>query len=130
MGGLSIVVFSVALAAWVSYLPVSKSPLLRQTMWPTIALIGLALLLVTARIATRDADEPRFAPLDVVSLAMNLLFVPVYFFALRVPQSGGHPQAGQMLPAVSFTADDGRILASSELTQRGPMLFVFFRGFW
>ena len=126
----SITAFGISFLAWASYLPVSKSPRLRQTMWPTIALVGLALIFVTARIAARGPDEPRFELLDVISLAMTLLFVPVYFLALRVPRSGGRPQTGQKFPAVSFTADDGRVLSSSELTQRGPTLFVFFRGFW
>jgi len=126
----SIVVFSVAFLAWASYLPVSKSPRLRQTMWPTLALVGLSLILVLVRIGLRGTDEPRFTLLDIVSLAMTLLFIPVYFFALRVPRSSGRPNVGEMFPAVSFTADDGRVLSGTELTQRGPMLFVFFRGFW
>jgi hypothetical protein len=119
-----------AFLAWASYLPVSKSPRLRKNMWPTIALMGLALLIVVARAATRPAGEPRLGPLDLSALALALLFVPVYFLALRVPRAGGRPQPGQVFPAVTFIGDEAQTISSAELVQRGPMLFVFFRGFW
>ncbi len=130
MDGLSIAVFAGAIVAWASYLPVSKSPRLRRTMWPTLVLMAIVLLALIARAVLRGPGEVRFSALEWVSLATTLLIVPVYFMAFRVPRSGVRPQTGQEFPAVSFTALDGGALSSSELTRRGPMLFVFFRGFW
>lgn len=119
-----------AIVAWASYLPVSKSPRLRRTMWPTIALMGLALAIVAARAAMRAEGEPRLGAFDLSALGLALLFVPVYFLALRVPRAAGRPQPGESFPAVNFTGEDGQTVSSADLVQRGPMLFVFFRGFW
>jgi hypothetical protein len=96
-------------------------------MWPTIALVVAALLVVLAHALLFRATP--LGGFDYAALGLTLLFVPVYFFALRVPRSPGRLAAGQTLPALSFVAEDGRTVSSAELL-RGPALFVFYRGFW
>ena len=130
MNPLSFAAFIFSMLAWASYIPVSKSPRLRRTMWPTVLLIALALLGDIAIVLLRAPDTDRVTALDIVTWITAALFVPVYFLALRVPRSGQRPQSGAALPSVSFIAEDGKTIATSELVQRGPLLLVFFRGFW
>jgi hypothetical protein len=130
MNPLSAGAFVFSLLAWASYIPVSKSPRLRRTMWPTVVLIVLALLGDIAIVLSRASGSDRITALDIVTWITAALFVPVYFFALRVPRSGRRPQAGGTLPVVSFIAEDGQAISSAQFIQRGPLLLVFFRGFW
>jgi hypothetical protein len=37
---------------------------------------------------------------------------------------------GQMLPAFSGQAHDGRAISSNDLVARGPLVLSFFRGHW
>lgn len=124
---LAILIFT--LLAWASYVPVSKSPRLRRTMWPTILMLGLALIAELGLIFSRPGPE-HITGLDIGTLILIGIFVPVYFLALRMPASVLRLQPGQPLPAVSFHTGDGRSISSAEWTRHGPLLLVFYRGFW
>ena len=130
MDRFSAAIFVFAMLAWASYIPVSKSPRLRHTMWPTLALLAIALITELAVIVMRRPGEERVSALDAANLIVILLFAPIYFFALRVPNSSGRPKPGSQLPPVVFLDDSAKPLPAIEMAQRGPLLLVFFRGFW
>ncbi|MCW8131096.1 MAG: hypothetical protein KIS92_12175 [Planctomycetota bacterium] len=130
MRGTAILSLLLAIGGWASYVPLSKSPSYRATMWPMFLAVGLALVL--AVYAFSKATKPVLATRIVAGLAavVSLLLVPAYFTMLRVPAETGRPLAGQKMPGVNLVNEYGDKLFTGSFTNNGPLLLVFFRGFW
>lgn len=119
-----------SLIGWASYVPVVKFPKLRRTLWPTRALEYFALLLACAALAI-PVDDPQtnvlLVSLTCVSFA---IFTLLYYVSLRLPVSTGRPEAGKLLPTFEVTGENGKPFTSDQFLGKGPLLFIFFRGFW
>ncbi|HYG78561.1 MAG TPA: hypothetical protein VEK08_26415 [Planctomycetota bacterium] len=124
-------VFALALAiiAWASYVPVAKSPALRRTMWPTLALMALAAAITLVIIASRQSPG-RANAYDYSTLGVTLLFLIVYVFVMRVPKSEKRLQPGARMPLIELPAENGAAFSTAAYQGKGPLLLVFFRGFW
>jgi hypothetical protein len=113
----------------VSYYFLLEVPWIRATGWPNLVvmLIGLALGIASARRARRKLTlglvigQVLFIALFVVSLTV--------FTALPEPQSSAEVASRQ---APDFTLPDhtGKSVSLAEALARGPVLLVFYRGFW
>lgn len=130
MRGTAIFALLLSIGGWASYLPLVKNPSYRGTMWPMILLIALSLLL--AVYAFSKASAPVMATRIIAGLAAvsSLAFIPVYVALLRVPATAGRPQAGQKMPGVTVVNEYGDKVFTGSFTNNGPLLLVFYRGFW
>lgn len=130
MRGTAILSLILAFAGWASYLPLSKYPSYRATMWPMVLIIAVALVLAVS--AFSKATEPKLATRIIAGVAgaVAVLFIPAYFFMLRVPAQGGRPQVGQKMPGINVVNEYGDKLYTASFATHGPLMLVFFRGFW
>jgi hypothetical protein len=123
--------FVLSILGWASYVPVAKSPALRRNMWPTWLILTVATLLALAAvIAEPPPKEFKTAGVAAVTFVFYIFFIIAYFTALRIPQSTGRPEAGKMLPSISVLAETGQNISPDDFAGKGPVLLVFFRGFW
>jgi hypothetical protein len=124
MNVLSVASLAAAVIAWISYMPVAKIPGVRRTMWPTWAIFVISMWLALAAFATKpDAYA-------IAGLALFGLFIVSFFLFLKLPGGAGRPQAGQTIPHFEVKAENGQTLSADDYTGKGPLLLVFFRGFW
>jgi len=130
MNSKALIALVLALAGWASYIPLAKHATLRTTLWPMFLLLGVALCLGLSALF-RDG-KPTWPTRIVAGLAVlfAVLVLPAYFLMLRVPQTLGRPQAGQPLPEVNVVNERGERISSAGFAGAGPLLLVFFRGFW
>ena len=66
----------------------------------------------------------------LVALFSFGLFLLVFFLMLLIPKSAGRPQVDQPLPEFDVLFADGKRYAPLAMAHGGPVLLVFFRGFW
>ncbi|HYF52125.1 MAG TPA: hypothetical protein VEJ63_22130 [Planctomycetota bacterium] len=130
MPPLGVLAFVVTFVAWASYIPVAKSPKLRHSMWPTWVLQAIALALAAFALLAQPRVVALPMILGIVALASVALFVLVYATALRIPQSQGRPEEGKSLPHLSLVSETGAAISPDDYSGKGPLLMVFFRGFW
>ena len=127
---LAAVALAVSLLGWASYIPVAKTVSLRRTLWPTRAMEYLAVLLACLTFALPPEDKATNLLLVSLTCLSFAAFTLVYYTALRLPIAKGRPEVGKLLPAFELTGEDGKPLGADKFTGKGPVLFVFFRGFW
>ena len=122
----------ISLLAWASYWPVSKVPALRRSMWPTWALFVLSLPPALGAVALEISGGVSSAAMFAVlaTLVSFGLFVLVFLLMLLIPRSAGRPQVDHPLPEFDVLFADGKRYAPTAMAQGGPVLIVFFRGFW
>jgi hypothetical protein len=120
----------ISFLGWVSYLPVAKSPRLRRTLWPTRAMQYVAIAVACLAFAVPTDDPPMNLLLVSLTCLSFSLFLLAYHFALKLPVATGRPEVGKLLPAFELTDEDGKTFTSDQFTNKGPLLLVFFRGFW
>lgn len=125
-----VLAFVISFLAWASYIPVAKSPKLRHTMWPTWAMQGGALLLAAYALLTRPLQFDLYQILALVALGLVAGFVFVFATTLRIPQAVGRPEEGKTLPHLSLISESGGSISPDDYSGKGPLLLVFFRGFW
>lgn len=126
---LAILGLLITLVGGVSYYFLLEVPWIRQTGWPNIAvmLVGLALGVAAAWKARRKltvglvVGQALFIALFVASLTV--------FTALPEAQRAADASSGQ---APDFTLPDhtGNPVSLKDALARGPVLLVFYRGFW
>lgn len=123
---------AISLAGWISYVPVSKVHSLRRTMWPVWAILLLGALLGIGSISFAFLSRNYgFGLLGAMGALASLgLFVIVYLVMLLVPGKAGRPEINQALPRVGVVCPDGQRRVIREIVPQGPVLIVFFRGFW
>ncbi|GMV80228.1 MAG: hypothetical protein AMXMBFR7_14120 [Planctomycetota bacterium] len=115
---------------WAAYLPVLRVPAWRKSMWPvwSLTLLGAAL----GGGAWLAASE-RSAALHLAAAAALgecALWALLFFTSMRVPARSGRPAAGQPFPPLAVLSEHGETLHTEAWRGRGPLLLVFFRGFW
>lgn len=121
---LAIAGFVLVVAAPFIYGALIANPVTARTGWPMFAamLAGIALAVLAAR---RDARR-RTRAVAVFSALVALGWTWLFFGGMRVPA------ATPLVRAPDFTLADpsGRSVTLSQVTARGPVLLVFYRGFW
>ena len=122
----------VSFVAWASYWPVSKVPSLRKSMWPTWALFALSLPPALGAVALEISGGVSSAAMFAVlaTLVSFGFFVLVFLLMLLIPRSAGRPQVDRALPEFDVLCADGLSRSPLALVPGGPVLIVFFRGFW
>jgi hypothetical protein len=130
MTNLALAAFILSILGWASYVPVAKSPALRRNMWPTWLILTISMLMALAAVIIEEPKVFRTAGVAAVTFAFYIFFVIAYFAALRVPQSVGRPEAGKALPSISVLAETGQRISPDDFAGKGPVLLIFFRGFW
>ena len=129
MNTLSIISFFLCILAWASYLPVAKIPSLRRTMWPTWVLLAVSVAM--AAFALGAGKKPvRDNMFSISTFMLAASFAVAYLIALRVPKSQGRPEIGNPISPFQVVGEDGNIISRDTFAGRGPVLLVFFRGFW
>ena len=120
-----------AVLGWASYLPLAKNPAYRATLWPMWTALAVAAFL--GIIALRKPEQANWfnRSLAILGLLISLLAIPAYLFMLKTPAAEGRPQVGQPLPAIRVKSEyQNDVLSSQSMVSNGPLLLVFFRGFW
>lgn len=117
-----------ALAATPAYILLMDVPYMRATALPTwVCLVaGLALAAHAAR-----ADRRGWVRTIAGVNAFLLLGSLVAWFALgRLPQPSAAPAVGSALPDFTLPDPDGVPVSIADEIAKGPVLLVFYRGFW
>ena len=130
MRGTAILSLILAFAGWASYVPLSKYPSYRNTMWPMLLITGIALILAVMSFTKATKPKTLTRIIAGVGGVVAILFVPAYVFMMRVPVESGRPQTGQKMPGVNVINEYGDKLLTSSFVNHGPLLLVFYRGFW
>jgi hypothetical protein len=130
VGGIGIGAFVLSLLAWASYFWINKVPSLRRTMWPLWALFLIACAVAGAALATKKVAPGLDESLALGTLANFACFLIVYFAMMRTPRAAGRPKVGETLPRFALADESGRMVSPDDYAGKGPLLLVFFRGFW
>jgi hypothetical protein len=130
---LSIVAILSMLAVWISSFLLVRVPAVRDTMWPVFVLAGLALGCGVLSLLRDRTQRKLSRGLAWGGIGGIVLFTLVFLIFWRLPAPKKPLAAGQPLPAITLVEESGATLATAELKNAnasGPLLFVFFRGFW
>jgi hypothetical protein len=121
---LGIAGFGLTVFGWVLYPVANKVPALRRTMWPLWVAFGCGLALAAGASAAAgfgDAGVFRW----LIAAGIN----SACFLAVYMPRAAGRPVVGQALPVFSLAGEHGPF-SPEDYAGKGPLLLVFFRGFW
>lgn len=130
--------FLVVLFAFLSYFIVfSQFPLTRDFPWLNLLVFtaGFALL---GRGLWRAHSQPAIyhgrisgPALGVLSLLVFGLFLSYNFYlSAQLPASKAAPQVGEVAPDFMLPDQDGKLVKLSDSRSAGPVLLVFYRGYW
>lgn len=75
-------------------------------------------------------DEPSAMEYGVGSVSAFLVYAFTFFFVLRLPAGARRPAAGSALANFEVITESGTALSIADYKGRGPLLLIFFRGFW
>lgn len=114
--------------AWpVVYMLAVESPTARSTGWPAFA-VAIAGVAVCAWAALGDRRVRVLVP-SVLSVLVLAAWTGLFFVGLKVPAT---PAFAALTRAPDFTLPDhaGRPVTLASARSGGPVLLVFYRGFW
>ena len=129
MNAISLISLIISVLAVVSYVPVAKVPRLRRNMWPTWMLFFASIAIASIPLV-HGKDAPHLDAFQVSTYALFVLYVISYFLILRVPRQTGRPQVGSTVPHFTLIDENGAKISADDFVGKGPLLLVFFRGFW
>ena len=127
---LAIASFVVSFIGWASYVPVVKRPKLRRTLWPTRVLLYLSLLMAGVAFFLPVRDPYLNSIFVSASLISFAIFTLLYYLMIKLPICVGRPEVSKAMPEFEVTGEDGKPFSSDNFLGKGPLLFIFFRGFW
>jgi tellurite resistance protein TehA-like permease len=132
MPPLGAIALVVSLIAWASYVPVAKTPALRSTMWPTWLLQIVALGLGITALVQMANGAVDLAPMIMAAIAIaNFVgFIFIFMTVLKIPTAPGRPEVGKRIQHVTLTSETGAQISPDDFQGKGPVLLIFFRGFW
>ena len=126
-GGLAVSAGVLALGAIASYPPLMDVPWIRASAAPVW--IGFALAALLALVAIRRDRRIWVRSVAGLTLGVIVFGVVAFFFLARLPQARA-PDVGATVPEVSLVDHRGQPVALRESARTGPILLVFYRGFW
>ena len=127
---LAVLLLAFSLLGWLSYLIVAKIPAMRRNMWPMWVIFDTSVVMALIALFQYGTQAGPISAAATATCASFALFVLVYVLVLRVPPAKGRPQAGELLPAFVIKGEDGSLISADDYVGKGPVLLVFFRGFW
>lgn len=130
MGWIGIAAFCLALLGWIAYPIINKIPGVRRTMWPLWMFFILSSGLAAVALYFERTNSGLDHALAKGAIGNLPLFLFFYFFMMRTPRAKGRPEIGQRLPHFALPSDEGKVISPDDFTDKGPVLLVFFRGFW
>jgi len=122
LAGLALVV-----VAPVAYVPLMSNATARATGWPAFVVAGLGIALA-GWAAARDARK-RTRACAVLAVLVTAAWTWLFFGAMRLPPSD---TLAKLTTAPDFTLPDelGHPISLRDARARGPVLLVFYRGWW
>lgn len=115
----------VGAASWAMLLDI---PSIRSTAWVNFIMVGADVAIgIWLALRWRRRIVTVLAGVNVTVL---VLFTAAFFFMMTVPTTGHELATGQ--PAADFTLPnhDGSSVSLADFHAKGPVLLVFYRGFW
>ena len=130
--------FLIVLFAFGSYFAVfSRFPITRDVPWLNLLFFaaGLALLgrgfLRARREPTRFHGRIAGPALGIVSVVVLGFFLSYTFYlSAQLPASRGAPKVGEPAPDFTLPDQNGKPVKLSDSRSAGPLLLVFYRGYW
>lgn len=122
--------FGLSIFAWGSYVWVNKIPSLRRTMWPLWAMFAVSMLVAAVALALKKTAPGIDDSLARGTFISFVLFLFFYFTMMRTPRVTGRPQVGSKLPHFQLPSESGAPVSPDDYIGKGPVLLIFFRGFW
>ena len=119
---------ALALGGGISYMLLLDVVWIRSTAIPNLILMG-----VGTALCIRAALRPRRGWtmwLGAGGTLVTLLFVVAFFGLFRLPDAEGTPAVGTLPPDFTLADQDGTQVSLSSFRSRGPVLLVFYRGYW
>ena len=130
MRGTAVFALFLSIAGWASQLLLVKQPSLRATLWPMFLILAAALALAVSALVRDPKPTWPTRILAVFAVLFSSAIVPAYFFMLRVPAPPGRPAVGLPMPEVNVLNHLGERISTAGYAGNGPVLVVFYRGFW
>jgi cytochrome oxidase Cu insertion factor (SCO1/SenC/PrrC family) len=128
VGRFAVALVGVALVvlAPAAYVPLMSNATARSTGWPAFVVAGVGVAL--AGWAAVVDPRKRTRACAVLALLGTATWTWLFFGAMRLPQSG----LAALTTAPDFTLPDelGHPVSLSTLRAKGPVLLVFYRGWW
>jgi hypothetical protein len=126
---LGIAGFALTVFGWVLYPVANKVPALRRTMWPLWVAFGCGVALAAGASAAAGIGDESVRRWLLAAGINGACFLAVYMLVFRTPRAAGRPVVGQALPIFSLAGEHGPF-SPEDYSGKGPLLLVFFRGFW
>lgn len=123
---LSLVAVLLAVAAPCAYVATLDVPFLRRS---GLLLFGLLVLALASAARARAMRAPWARTAVTIVFAVTVWVAWLFFLKARLPADRA-PQVGERAPAFVATAYDGAAFDLTAALAKGPILLVFFRGFW
>jgi hypothetical protein len=73
------------------------------------------------------------APLRLVAVShgiLTLILITLFSATLSAQGPATPPKVGEKAPDFALPNGDGKLIRLSEYTERGPVLLIFYRGYW
>lgn len=125
--GLAAAALLITLGSPVFYMIWMNNPFVRSTALPTFALMALALLMgiQAVRCDSRSLTRVLFG----LNLAIVVFFVWAFFFLAALPETAAFA-ALETAPDFTLPDHNGQTVSLRASLDAGPVLLVFYRGFW
>lgn len=127
-GRLALVGTLLTLTGGVSYFLLLSVPWIRTYAIPNILLAVLGVVICFVAVKRR-----RSIPV-ILGTAFSTLIATVFllsiFVLMRLPPPQTAWAVGQSLPDITLPNQDGREVSITDYRGKGPVLLVFYRGFW
>jgi len=99
-------------------------------MWPLWAMLLVSMLVAAVAVALKKTAPGIDESLAHGTFISFILFLFFYFTMMRTPRVTGRPQVGTRLPHFQLPSETGLQNMPDAYMGKGPVLLVFFRGFW
>lgn len=125
---LSLVGLLLTLAGGISYFLLMSVPWIRTHAIPNIALAIVGIALCT--FALKQRRTKLIIAASAVSYLVAIGFLLSIFVLMRLPAPQTTFAAGQSPPEFTLPNQDGQSISLASYRNKGPVLLVFYRGFW
>ncbi|MCG3128783.1 MAG: hypothetical protein CHACPFDD_03675 [Phycisphaerae bacterium] len=117
-----------SLAGGFVYVALLGVPLLRSTGLPAFVIMGAAAIAGVLAVRRDRRLFPRLLALG--NLALLGIFTFSFFWVWALPLPAETATALQVAPEFELPDESGRIVSLKDARRGGPVLLVFYRGFW
>ena len=126
-GGWALLGLLLVLSGPAAYFTLIDQPFMRSTGAPGFALIGAGVLV---GVVTAQRDRRAWVRIFVGINLLALVLAVVSFFALAALPATPIFAELETAPDFSLTDHRGQLVSLQKVREGGPVLLIFFRGFW